>query len=359
MLELLGGGGSTSVARGVGAGAEKGAGNGLDFAQFLQEAQEREPTRAETAPQQKKKAIASSEASEREDVRDAAAEAVDESEGEEELEGKEAGDTTQLQTQPLADVRVGKAVAEELAEELAEESAAAIAEELEGVWVPPKPVADSDSAEGAEASEVDLGAEADLPAVALEAAPLETKSPLGLLNFTELMDSDLVVEKSPEQIVSRIVQAAGSQMPLMEEVAETVLPQVIRSVASLVRAGGAEMRLQLQPADLGEIELRVRTTEAMVRGEMLVQNPEVKQLLDQHMDRLRAALAEEGLELQGFNVDVGDQSRFARDGEGEQEGSRQRQGAGNGIEGAESTAEDAVAAASPRRLDNGDMDFTA
>ncbi|MGY8825763.1 MAG: flagellar hook-length control protein FliK [Candidatus Latescibacterota bacterium] len=355
MLELLGGGGSTSVARGVGAGAEKGAGNGLDFAQFLQEAQEREPTRAEAAPQQKKKAIASSEASEREDVRDAAAEAVDESEGEEELEGKEAGDTTQLQTQPLADVRVGKAVAEELAEE----SAVAMAEELEGVWVPPKPVADSDSAEGAEASEVDLGAEADLPAVALEVAPLETKSPLGLLNFTELMDSDLVVEKSPEQIVSRIVQAAGSQMPLMEEVAETVLPQVIRSVASLVRAGGAEMRLQLQPADLGEIELRVRTTEAMVRGEMLVQNPEVKQLMDQHMDRLRAALAEEGLELQGFNVDVGDQARFARDGEGEQEGSRQRQGAGNGIEGAESTAEDAVAAASPRRLDNGDMDFTA
>ena len=65
------------------------------------------------------------------------------------------------------------------------------------------------------------------------------------------------------------------------------------------------------------------------------------------------------MELQGFNVDVGDQARFARDGEGEQEGSRQRQGAGNGIEAAESTAEGAVAAASPRRLDNGDMDFTA
>ena len=38
------------------------------------------------------------------------------------------------------------------------------------------------------------------------------------------------------------------------------------------------MRLQLQPADLGEIELRVRTAEAAVRGELVVSNPEVKQL---------------------------------------------------------------------------------
>jgi len=356
MLELLGGGGSTAVARGIGAGAEKGSANGLDFAQFLQEAQEgQEPARAEASPQQKKKAIAS-EASEREDVKDATAKVADDSEGEEELGDKEVDEAAQLQTQPLADVRVD----EELVEEHAEASEATPTEELEGVWVPSKPVAESDNTDGNETSEMDLGAEVEeTPAVALEAAPVATNSPLEMLNFTELMDPDLVVEKNPGQIVSRIVQAAGSQMPVMEEVAETVLPQVIRSVASLVRAGGAEMRLQLQPADLGEIELRVRTTEAMVRGEMMVQNPEVKQLLDQHMDRLRAALAEEGLELEGFNVNVGDQSRSARDGEGEQEGSRQRQGAGNGIEAAESTAEGAVAAASPRRLDNGDMDFTA
>ena len=93
------------------------------------------------------------------------------------------------------------------------------------------------------------------------------------------MDPDLSIEKGVEQIATRITQAASGQAAVMEEMADTILPQVIRSVATLVRAGGAEMRLQLQPADLGEIELRVRTAEAAVRGELVVSNPEVKQLL--------------------------------------------------------------------------------
>ena len=44
----------------------------------------------------------------------------------------------------------------------------------------------------------------------------------------------------------------------MEEMAETVCR---RSFARCISCAcrGAEMRLQLQPADLGEIELRVRT----------------------------------------------------------------------------------------------------
>ena len=58
------------------------------------------------------------------------------------------------------------------------------------------------------------------------------------------------------------------------------------------------MRLQLQPGDLGEIELRVHATEAIVRGEMMVQNPEVKAFRETHgaftscFSRRRAPLGE-------------------------------------------------------------------
>lgn len=356
MLELISGGGSTAVGRGA-SGENKPTG-GLDFAQFLQEAQEgAEEPRAEALQQQKKRSAALEKPEKEEEIKATEGETVAEGESEETAEGEKVDDAAKTQVQPLADTPV-----EEFAvEELASEDGTLSAEDLERAWVSSAPVAKDESAAATDSGDgEDLGPEnMEAPAVALTAPPLETSSPLELLNFTELMDPDLVVEKSPEQIVSRIVQAAGAQFPVMEEMAETVLPQVIRGVASLVRAGGAEMRIQLQPADLGEIELRVRTTEAMVRGEMMVQSPEVKQLLEQHMDRLRSALAQEGLELQGFNVDVGDQSRFARDGEDQQGNRRRRQGAGDSQESAQATAVGAVGVASPRHPDNGDMDFTA
>ena len=153
-------------------------------------------------------------------------------------------------------------------------------------------------------------------------------NPLELLNFSELMDPDLVVEKTPDQLIARISQAAATTAApqLQEELAETVMPQVIRSLATLVREGGAEMRLQLKPADLGEIELRVRTAEGIVRGEMMVQHPEVKQLLEHQVDRLKSALAAQGLELEGFDVNVDRDPKYfaAEAGQNRRDGRRQR-----------------------------------
>ena len=114
------------------------------------------------------------------------------------------------------------------------------------------------------------------------------------------------------------------------------------------------MRLQLQPADLGEIELRVRTAEAAVRGELVVSNPEVKQILEQNLGRLRDALAQQGLDLEGFSVDVGGQSTFAESREefGHQISSDAR------AQGDE-VAEVVPASSTVRMPDSGDVDFTA
>ena len=203
---------------------------------------------------------------------------------------------------------------------------------------------------------------ADFEAVDMEMAvpPVQSNgvganhNPLELLNAAEIMDPDLSIEKGVEQIATRITQAASGQAAVMEEMAETILPQVIRSVATLVRAGGAEMRLQLQPADLGEIELRVRTAEAAVRGELVVSNPEVKQLLEQNLGRLRDALAEQGLDWEGFSVDVGGQSTHAEDRE---EFGRQNP-SGSRAEGGE-VPEALPASSAVRMPDSGDVDFTA
>lgn len=182
--------------------------------------------------------------------------------------------------------------------------------------------------------EAESSAEEVLPLLpAQEDATLEFRSSLDLLSAHELLDPDLVVEEIPAQFVERLQQAmgAGNAPVLADDAAQVVLPQVIRGLATLVRDGAAEMRLQLQPPDLGEIELRVRTTEATVRAEMMVQHPEIKQLLDGHMDRLRNALAAQGLELEGFDVNVEGDAHFAQGhgSWGREEGDRSRRLAGD------------------------------
>ena len=104
----------------------------------------------------------------------------------------------------------------------------------------------------------------------------------------------------------RLQQAVGASFggAVLEEAAEIVLPQVLRGLTTMAREAMSEMRLQLQPADLGEIEMRVRAIEGVVRSEIMVQHSEVKNLIESQVDRLRTALSEQGLEFAGLDVSL-------------------------------------------------------
>jgi hypothetical protein len=136
------------------------------------------------------------------------------------------------------------------------------------------------------------------------------RSSAELLDFGELLRPDLQTDVSPGPVLDQLQQAVSAA--LLDESARLVVPQVVRGLATLVGEGMSEMRLQLVPEDLGQIELRVRAGEGVVRGEMLVQHPEVKQLLDQHLDRLRSALHQQGLDLRGFDVGLAPEGRFGQ-----------------------------------------------
>ena len=348
MLEVVGKGNPLSK----GNFPDKSAGEkslGLDFADLLQEAQFEQES-AQGVSKISRSSASTEQRSERTEEDSSSLE-----EGEETLEKKK------VSKEENAGVSSGAAHADRPSEEREEGEEEG---EMKGVEIGAEDASWFDmemetTEENSEAFTMDT---ADFEAVDAEMAapPVQPNgaganhNPLELLNAAEIMDPDLSIEKGVEQIATRITQAASGQAAVMEEMAETILPQVIRSVATLVRAGGAEMRLQLQPADLGEIELRVRTAEAAVRGELVVSNPEVKQLLEQNLGRLRDALAEQGLDLEGFSVDVGGQSTHA---EGREEFGRQNP-SGTRVEGGE--VPEAVPASSAVRMpDSGDVDFTA
>ncbi len=352
MFELVGGRSVMPVADKISSSSGKGASFGLDFAGILQQAEQEQVAPAPPAPSAKP-ADGVGERADRKVRADQAAEAPDD-EGDSAQKGEQEGEEN-AESGAAAALLAQRGMQQNVEEEDVEESIAI--DEDAPAWQEVKAPTGDVEVEDIDLDGVELdAAEVEVPTAVNGVPVVPADDPLELLNVVELMDPDLTVEKGTEQIVTRIVQAAGSQAPVMEELAESVLPQVIRSVAALVRGGGAEMRLQLQPADLGEIELRVRTTEAAVRGEFVVTNPEVKHLLEQHVGRLRAALAQEGLDLQGFSVDVGDHSAFTERGDDQEEAAHARAN-GNGMR--EGPAETTSIPTPVRRPDSGDVDFTA
>ena len=325
MLELIGGAAPESYGAPTAVGLDSRVEAGLDFAQMLRQAEKEQSPPVETSDEVRGMP-------EQEDTRAEIAVAEEDDPREEAVEEEGEEDVTEDVTTAPERAEAVVAVVMELAPEPESEGEGEGGDEGEDEDEFVAPVRFAAAAGEEEAPlETDVEMEGDGEAVPQALAPIaevDVESPLELLNFSELMDPDLVVEKTPDQLIARITQAASATTPqLQEELAETVMPQVIRSLATLVRAGGAEMRLQLKPADLGEIELRVRTAEGVVRGEMMVQHPEVKQLLEDQVARLKEALAAQGLELEGFDVSVDRDPRFAQADRQRRQGGRQQRSA--------------------------------
>ena len=173
--------------------------------------------------------------------------------------------------------------------------------------------------------------------------PGSARSGLDLLNFQEMMDPDLHVDGSGEELLEKLQEALKSDgEAMLDEVGDIVLPQVVRSIAALARSGTNEMRLQLQPPELGELELSIRTTDGVVRGEILVSSLEVKQLLESQMDRLRLSMAASGLELEGIDVELANDSGSEQT---RQEFAQERSassGLGNWVRGSAAPAQDST-----------------
>ena len=187
-----------------------------------------------------------------------------------------------------------------------------------------------------------------LPAADAAGEPGPMRSGLDLLNFQEMMDPGLEVEAGGEEILEKLQQAlksGGDEM--LDELGDIVLPQVVRSIAALARSGTNEMRLQLQPPELGELELSIRTTDGVVRAEIIVSSAEVKQLLESQLERLRQSLAESGLELADINVQVGGNDNSSQ--QPGQEFAQERDGADGGLADSGSGAADATEGASAQQ----------
>lgn len=80
--------------------------------------------------------------------------------------------------------------------------------------------------------------------------------------------------------------------------------EVVSQARALLKNGGGEMRIQMNPHGLGEVTMKVQVENGIVNIEMLADTQEAKNLLEKGVSELKSTLASHKLNLENIKVDT-------------------------------------------------------
>lgn len=85
---------------------------------------------------------------------------------------------------------------------------------------------------------------------------------------------------------------------------EQILSQILDEAQVILTPEKSEMVMELQPESLGKLSLKVVTEKGIVMAKFVAESQQVKEVLESNMQLLKDALQKQGLDVQGFNVSV-------------------------------------------------------
>jgi flagellar hook-length control protein FliK len=107
----------------------------------------------------------------------------------------------------------------------------------------------------------------------------------------------------PQPRVAMPVLGYRTHSPQALHLAEQARDSVFKQILLRVEGGGAEMRMLLDPPELGELDLRLVVDKGgSLKLSIAAERPELAWMLDKHMHELRSALAAHGLTLAQADV---------------------------------------------------------
>ena len=98
--------------------------------------------------------------------------------------------------------------------------------------------------------------------------------------------------------------------------------EIVRQFTLLLRKGGGEAKLLLQPEHLGSLKLRIQVDRGEVATSILVDNQAVKDLILSRLNILEESLLEHGFDLSSFDVGVKSENGDAETASGTAAGKR-------------------------------------
>ncbi|MCH2533322.1 MAG: flagellar hook-length control protein FliK [Bdellovibrionales bacterium] len=105
------------------------------------------------------------------------------------------------------------------------------------------------------------------------------------------------------QVFQNIIQ----QQNVTEADVESNINKIIQSSQTMIKDGGGEMKIQMNPEGLGEVNLKVLVEDGNVNIEMIADNKDAKKLMEKGLLDLKANLASHKLNVDGIKIDMADQ----------------------------------------------------
>lgn len=118
-------------------------------------------------------------------------------------------------------------------------------------------------------------------------------------SFGQVMNS----QKS-HQAAAPAFGLGASQLNMTETQKQENMNEVIQSARILAEDGGGEMKIRLNPDNLGEVNLKVNVKDGQVNVEIITETSDMKKLFEKGLGELKASLSSHHLSVEGIKVDT-------------------------------------------------------
>jgi|GEM_PF-3054347 len=143
---------------------------------------------------------------------------------------------------------------------------------------------------------------AEVPAVSELHASQQTASDTAKLTTTQPLSNQAITQRLPGHALLRTAPQQQSPPPLHADAAR-FLQRVTKAFEAAHERGG-EIRLRLSPPELGALRVEVNMSEQGLAARVEVETNDARTILLENLGALRDRLAEQGLRLEKFDVDL-------------------------------------------------------
>jgi flagellar hook-length control protein FliK len=134
---------------------------------------------------------------------------------------------------------------------------------------------------------------------------------------------DMAEVDTTKALTSVYASATAKTENLVETKPLPIIQKISSEVVELAREQGKSMKIQIQPENMGKIDLRLVSNSDGMRIVMTTEVPATAKLLETHMDQLQRQLADAGVSISGMSVN-------SQNAQGQSANASQNQSSGSG-----------------------------
>lgn len=90
---------------------------------------------------------------------------------------------------------------------------------------------------------------------------------------------------------------------------QSIVNQVSENLNTAIKSGATEIRIQLRPESLGEVQLKIKVEGDVVTARIQVESQQVKHIVESNLQNLKDSLSQQHLQAGSLEVSVGDHGR--------------------------------------------------